>query len=332
MEELITVVIPVYNVEKYIRKCIDSVISQTYKKLEIILVDDGSTDNCGRICDMYAKKDDRIKVVHKENGGVSSARNRGIKEANGEWIVFVDSDDWIEKDFCETLLKITSKDVDCVMCGYNRIVDEQKIEIKGVNKKNQMKNSREYLICALSPQTSYGFCTMKLIRKKSMEGIQFNEKISVAEDALFNMQLAENINKILYINSKLYNYRLSFESVTKKYDRDYANKYLNSMKLCREYIFSKYKEDEEILQYYFNFVAFHVLLVAVNYCYNPQNSRKEGTLKQICKESVFYDGIAKSNYKNLSLTRKITLFTIKCRFYMVTGFFCKIRQFQNRRK
>lgn len=101
--DLITVVIPIYNVEKYLKKCIDSILSQTYKNLEIILVDDGSTDNCSEICDKYEDEENRIKVIHKKNGGLSDARNAGINIANGKYITFVDSDDYIESDMIEVL-------------------------------------------------------------------------------------------------------------------------------------------------------------------------------------------------------------------------------------
>ena len=103
MEDLISVIVPVYNVEKYLNKCIDSIINQTYKNLEIILVDDGSQDSSGKICDEYTKKDNRIKVIHKENGGVSSARNIGLNNATGEWIAFIDADDWVDEEYLQTL-------------------------------------------------------------------------------------------------------------------------------------------------------------------------------------------------------------------------------------
>ena len=124
---LISIIIPVYNVEKYLRKCLDSIINQTYKKLEIILIDDGSTDNSGKICEEYAKKDDRIIVIHKENAGVSSARNRGIELANGKYIGFIDSDDWIEENMYETLYQnLLQFDVDISMCNYSIIRNHKK--------------------------------------------------------------------------------------------------------------------------------------------------------------------------------------------------------------
>ena len=114
---MISVIVPVYNVEPYLRKCLDSILAQTYRNLEILVIDDGSTDGSGRICDEYAGRDERIKVFHTENHGLSCARNLGLDNANGEWIGFVDSDDWIEPDMYEVLLpwagKTATADVEC---------------------------------------------------------------------------------------------------------------------------------------------------------------------------------------------------------------------------
>lgn len=118
MEELISVIVPVYGVEKYLRKCLDSVCGQTWRKLEIILVDDGSPDGCGAICDEYAARDSRVKVIHKENGGLSDARNAGLEAATGRYIGFVDSDDYIRSEMYETMLrKMKSEGADLVICG-----------------------------------------------------------------------------------------------------------------------------------------------------------------------------------------------------------------------
>lgn len=124
MNSLVTVIVPVYNVEIYLKKCIESILYQTYENIEIILVDDGSTDNSGAICDEYLHKDSRIIVIHKDNGGLGSARNAALDVCNGEYISFVDSDDWIEKDFIESLTEYASSDtVTC--CGYNEVFPDK---------------------------------------------------------------------------------------------------------------------------------------------------------------------------------------------------------------
>ena len=122
---MISVIVPVYNVEKYLRQCLDSVLAQTYRELEIILVDDGSTDGSGAICDEYATRDSRIKVVHQQNGGLSSARNAGLDLATGEYVAFVDSDDYIHETMLELLYQaLVENNADTVICNFER-VDEK---------------------------------------------------------------------------------------------------------------------------------------------------------------------------------------------------------------
>ena len=119
-QPLISVIVPIYKVEEYLDRCVESLINQTYKNLEIILVDDGSPDNCPQMCEAWAQKDSRIKVVHKENGGLSDARNAGFEVATGDIISFIDSDDWIEPEMFETMLSQMEKDdSDIVSCGVN---------------------------------------------------------------------------------------------------------------------------------------------------------------------------------------------------------------------
>lgn len=129
MDSLISVIVPIYNVEDYLDRCVDSIINQTYKNLEIILVDDGSPDNCPKMCDDYAKKDSRIKVVHKKNGGLSDARNAGMKVATGEYVSFIDSDDYISLDFYETLLQtIVDNDSDIVECSVVKFYEDNNFD------------------------------------------------------------------------------------------------------------------------------------------------------------------------------------------------------------
>lgn len=124
-EGVISVIIPVYNVEKYLHRCIESVVNQTYGKLEIILVDDGSSDSCGESCDAWKKRDNRISVIHQENQGLSAARNSGLRIASGEYVLFVDSDDYLAADLCNTLVsEMANPDIDCCACGFSEISEE----------------------------------------------------------------------------------------------------------------------------------------------------------------------------------------------------------------
>lgn len=331
MNDLITIIVPVYNVEKYIEECIQSIINQSYNNIEIILIDDGSTDSCGKICDEYKEKDNRIKVIHKENGGVSSARNLGIEYATGKWVSFVDGDDWIDKEFCEKMIKIAKeKSSNIVLCGYNR-VSQSGIEKINSDGKVFIVNSREYLINSLNPQTGFGFCHMKLYNISILKNMKFNEKLKVGEDALFNQQISEHIEKAVFLKENIYNYRVHSNSVVRKFDANYVKKFKELMIVNREFIYNSFKDDVDIKTSYFNFVAFHVLLIAVNYCFNKENPRKDkiNMLKEICNYEDFKEGIRKSNYKNLRYSTKIALFTIKHKLYLVTDLICRYRQRQN---
>ena len=184
MEEKISVIVPVYNVEPYLERCLDSIINNTYRNLEIICVDDGSTDNCGAILDRYAERDDRFVVIHKENGGVSSARNRGLDTATGEFIAFIDSDDWIHPQYFEILLHMQKqRDYDLVNCGFSvqkkpaPYTRFELMELKG------RELSLESVFEILEVKT---YVWGKLIRRTLLEGERFVENIQCLEDIAFN--------------------------------------------------------------------------------------------------------------------------------------------------
>ena len=332
-EALISVIIPVYNVEEYLSKCIESVINQTYTNLEIILINDGSTDLSGNICDEYSKKDSRIKIIHIENSGVSTARNVGINNANGDWIVFVDSDDWIESNFCENLYDVamSNKEVDIVCSGYKRIYSDKE-EIINCSKQKITYSAYQYLLKLLNVQNGYGFCHMKLIRKKCLRDIRFNPNIKVGEDALFNIQLIRNIKKVMIFGEALYNYRFNENSLVRKYDENYIKKYFDAMEETQKYLKQEYTGDELVEKNFYNYVSYHVLLIAVNYCFNPKNGRnfleQKILLKEIYQIELFRKAIDNANYKELSKTRAITLFTIKHKLFILTAMICKFRQIQ----
>lgn len=213
----ISIIIPIYKVpEEYLRKCIESCINQTLKDIEIILVDDGSPDNCGEICDEYAIKDNRIKVIHKRNEGVSSARNTGIIESSGKYIGFIDADDWIEKDFYAKLLDFAELNkVDFVVSGYvrdkeNKIIKTLKTEEnKILYKLEAMKEVLKRRIYTWTPCDK--IYKLNVIKDKK---IFFNDNIKMGEDLDFIWRLLKEINKIGYISLNKYHYCYRKDSVT----------------------------------------------------------------------------------------------------------------------
>ena len=328
---LVSIIVPIYNVEKFLDDCVESIVKQSYDNLDIILVDDGSPDNSPKICDEWAKKDNRIKVIHKKNGGVCSARNEGIKSAKGEWISFVDADDFIEETYVEDMYnKAIETNSKYVCCGYNKVYSNN---VESINADGEVKElqKKDYLISLLNVQTSYGFVHMKLINKELFKNVKFNENLVVGEDALFNIELTKNIDKAVIMNKPLYNYRINLDSVVRRYDTNYVKKYTDSMETMTKYINDNYANDETIKTNLSNYIVYHLMLICVNYCYNPKNENKYKSLKEVCNMDIYKKAIKNSNYNNLSLSRKVTLFTIKSKLYFLTALLCKIRQSQIRK-
>lgn len=208
----ITVIIPVYNVEKYLRKCVDSVLAQTYTNLEVILIDDGSPDNCPAICDEYAAKDERVKVIHQQNAGVSAARNAGLDAATGDYIGFVDSDDWIEPDMYETLFKMTVEN--CVDIAYIDNVKERNDSSTQVMNTDEVKvfSRNETLSLMFAGETFHGLVSLYIAKRKLLDGLRFETDISVAEDFLMAVQLLVQTARVAYKPYYCYHYRIREES------------------------------------------------------------------------------------------------------------------------
>lgn len=206
--KLISVIVPVYNAGKYFNHCIDSIVNQTYKNLEIIIVDDGSTDSTPKACDEWAAKDSRIKVIHMENGGVSSARNIGLDNANGEYIAFVDADDYLDLDMYEAMLnELIDNQADAVRCGIVRESENGYIEKWG-NENDQFLVDNKKLLCDIGE--AIGILPVspcnKLFKKSVINEIRFDTRFKYAEDTLFNFFVAKNINRMMYHDVCRYHY------------------------------------------------------------------------------------------------------------------------------
>lgn len=221
MKPLISVIIPVYNAEKYLQRCVDSVLSQTFTNIECILVDDGSSDNSPTICDEYAEKDKRIVVIHKENAGEASARNAGLDVAKGEYIGFVDSDDWCDVCMFHVLYENAIKyDSDVSICGYKVVVDgKTRSSHANYDYKLRLLN-KEQAILGIFLQGSFGgFSWNKLVKAEifSKNELRYATTINYMLDVLFFWELFKHIERAVYFPAPYYNYFQHSASVTNLY-------------------------------------------------------------------------------------------------------------------
>ena len=214
-EPLISIIMPVYNVEKYIRRSLDCVVNQTYTNIEIILVDDGSPDNCPAISDEYAEKDSRVKVIHKENGGIGSARNAGMAVATGDYLIIFDPDDYVALDVCEKTAEAAVRyDADIVVFNYKKI-DEDGNVIKKINRTSPIElpdNETKFTtgelferIVSVDSEIS-GFTWNKLIKREKIKDMRYIEERIASEDLLFMQRIAQRLERIIYIPDELYFY------------------------------------------------------------------------------------------------------------------------------
>ena len=206
--EVISVIVPVFNVEEYISECLDSILNQTYKQLEVILVDDGSTDRSGVICDSYAKKDSRVQVIHQKNSGVASARNAGLDRARGPYITFADSDDFIDATMYECMYqKLSESDADMIICGYKK-VDEEGKPIHNDSPIINQELSVHDVLGKLNEKNGWYYLTVWNRMYKS--GVWDDVRFDVGkkhEDEFVAHKLFAKCKKILTIEDKLYSYR-----------------------------------------------------------------------------------------------------------------------------
>lgn len=216
-ESLISVIVPIYNVEMYLDNCIESIVTQKYNNLEIILVDDGSTDKSLNLCNIWSSQDSRIKVIHKENGGLSDARNAGLQIAQGEFIAFVDSDDWIEDSFLQKLyLAILQSNADIAECSV-RFVDEGGKTIKERNVKTGCKTLKkmEALQALILENGVYQTVWNKLYKRSVINNIFF-EVGRCNEDEFWTYKVIDNAASMILVNYPLYNYRQRESSIMGK--------------------------------------------------------------------------------------------------------------------
>lgn len=309
---LISVVVPVYKVEPYLEKCVESILAQTYSNLEVILVDDGSPDNCGKICDQLQQKDPRIVVIHKSNGGLSSARNAGIEIAHGEYIGFVDSDDSIEPDMYEKLYQaIQSDETELAVCAVNYVYEDGKILTKPGLGKNATFNFHEAMI-EMNLHRLFDMATWsKLYHRDLFEGLRFPMG-KLSEDYYVMFRILDRAQKISYVDAYCYNYLQRKNSVTRssKINHDHEYAALEQM----EYLEEKYPEMNIIGHVAYASAA---LTVYDFYLKNkvPCPKEKLDHFKKVVRENKAY--IQQADFLPKSKQIQFTLFGLSTALYNV---------------
>ncbi len=218
MKDLISIIIPVYNVQKYLNKCIDSLLAQTYDNLELVLVDDGSTDDSGKIADEYAKRDKRIKVIHKNNGGVSSARNSALEVAKGRYIYFCDSDDYVDANILEQMhLAMEKFNVDLVVCCHDNVYKDTTEYHTNFQSSFVFSFDDQDTICQMFADTgSNMYSSCNKLYKREYVG-KFNNNIVVGEDQIFNYQYYSHVGKGYFICQPMYHYVIHSQSAMRRH-------------------------------------------------------------------------------------------------------------------
>ncbi len=318
MKEKISIIIPIYNAEKNIKKCIESIICQTYDNIEIICINDGSTDKSTQIIENYQHKDTRITLINKENSGVSDTRNTGIKKSSGKYIMFIDADDYISKDYIEKMYEVIQKyNCDLLISGYTEVRD-------GKNKNKKFSKCREKELNITYPQyledylltNFFNSCWKQLINKKiiTKNNIQFSSDIKYGEDMLFSFECYKYSSKTYYIDNCGYNYYINSESVMQRKSIEALLQYLKDNRQVSDIILNNNtlsKSDQAKLKYKTLKTTNDIFSKLIEYNYSYKEC-KENIAQEIEKYKNYFKGF--SYFKYSSPKQKVTFILLKFKF------------------
>lgn len=335
----ISIIVPVYKVPKrYLRKCIESICGQSFKDLEILLVDDGSPDDCGKICDSYAENDPRISVLHKENGGLSAARNSGFAAASGKWIMFVDGDDWIEPEMCETMYRIgEEKNVQLVMCGIMKDFGHTTEKYKFYLKENKVYSGDEckwlqqqLLVFNANIATAYS----KLVRREllSTNNILHDEVLRQgAEGIEFNLRLFEKLESAVFINKPFYHYIYNENSISASHNEANHEYVIKCFEKIKSFIVES-KNTDMLLPWFNNRLLYVIIATAISGYFNPSNTEpykdKKSKYALYLKKPIVKEALQNAPTTGLSKQRKVVLFLIKHRMFALLNLLGVLRKIQ----
>ena len=347
MKPLISIVIPVYCVdEDLLKECFDSIISQTFHCFEVIIIDDGSTDNCGSICDLYGESKEYIRVIHQSNQGVSAARNVGLANAIGDWVYFIDADDWLEEDACEILHNAINKYSNCDVIQFgakinyishsNPLVTAMKPDV--VYSCDDMENEVFLFRNAMQPShfrrdsvclsTAY-YVWDKIFKRDFLQNnnILFPNNIKISEDKVFYLNNLLVAKKIVYISNTLYNHRILEKSTTRKYSCDLDRTRLAVFDLLRpiaikmdKILFERYHISNNIIESDLNDFILVTSSVVIDNMFYHDNYPKKGMERWLAANSFMQSieikkALKNVNLKNLTFKNAVRICALKMRLF-----------------
>lgn len=325
----VSVIIPIYKVEKYLSRCLDSVVNQTLEDIEIVLVDDGSPDSCPEICDRYAKIDSRIKVIHKKNEGLGYARNSGMLIATGEYIAFLDSDDYVSKDMYEKVYsELKRTDADCCVTGYV-VKKDSGDEIHKENPLGTAVYESDDIITKVlagmlgskpdqARDTDVGMSVWKCVYRKELlqdKGILFpSERELISEDIIFQIRVLPQVKRVCTLSEGMYYYceNSNSQSLTKTYSKDKFDRYKKLYNVELE-LLSKIKFCEETRLRATRMFLGNTRVCIKQICQSTENSKQEKKtlLQEICDDKEIQDVLKWYPWKDNPLRQKIVTLLIK---------------------
>ncbi len=297
---MVSIIVPIYKVEKYLDKCIESIVNQTYKDIEIILVDDGSPDRCPEMCEVWAKKDNRIKVLHKENGGISEARNAGMDLATGDYVGFVDSDDYIHEDMYKILMQEMEKsDADVVCCKYVDVNEDGEVISRTAGffdepNYNVIYKDRDF-VHALLENRSMPVVWNKLFKKNVVDEYYFKHN-TYSEDYLFLLHIAYEEMSIVFITDTLYYYTAREDSITGGFKEGYNLDQVKNVFSVEKLLMNRFGDDIEVSLKTAQFKAIRLFLARMPYSYIRNKAESYKYVYAKLKENKKY--ILKKNNNN----------------------------------
>lgn len=324
----VSIVVPVYNVEKYLDRCMQSLLNQTLEEIEIILVDDGSPDNCPQLCDEYAHKDSRIKVIHKHNAGLGEACNSGLEAATGEYVAFCDSDDWVDREMYQTLYHMAQQENATMVFSGIRRVDEcgnsdvmsVSADIRVLSDKKQIENFALDMIASapeIRQERKVAMSAKTVLYKRDLllkHNIRFeSERHMISEDLLFNLDCIVKSDIIVEIPIVFYNYFINTSSLTRVIRQDRCNKYL----LLREELLSRYsfansQLKERVNRMFIGYVRDEIVRISTNK--NISLSHKHKIISEITRLPVWNAIFKEYPVHKMALTHRLPFIALRLKF------------------